>query len=134
MTDRSATDRAVEDARALLRLMQSGSAKELHVLTTNAEFFLAAAGGRPNPMRNEAPAPEASDTSLSFIRAPHIATVVRVSVVGDEVAAGQTAVVIRLLGEEISIPVTTTTRIASCHVTAGAIVEYDEPLVSVRRS
>lgn len=120
----------VGNARALLDLFGRSPWRELHLRVGDEEMFLAKQGGGADPMRRAVDRRPAQPV-LSTVRAPHLATLALVGASGEEIAEGQVLAVLELLGEEIPLPAPATGIIGAAHAAAGALVEFDQPIVDI---
>lgn len=132
--DEDAVTRAINDARALLSTLISSEWQELHVVSGDTEIFVARAGGGANPMRapqlSEVIEEPAAEPELQ-VKAPHVATIVASLQVGTLVSTGQKVATLRVLDEEKDVLSPISGTIVRIDAELGALVEYDDPLLSL---
>lgn len=119
----------VENARALLRLMEKSPWRDIHVRTRDGMLFIAKEGGAANPMRT--PAPERCSGPRIEVAAPHLASVVSILPVGSRVVAGDPVGRLELLGETIEIAAPEAGVVEAVFVQEGELVEYEAPLARI---
>lgn len=129
-----AVTRAINDARALLSTLISSEWQELHVVSGDTEIFVARHGAGANPMRaaqaSDAVEAPAAGPELQM-KAPHVATVIAALPVGTSVSAGQKVATLRVLDEEEDVLSPVSGTIVRIDAEGGALVEYDDPLLSI---
>jgi acetyl-CoA carboxylase biotin carboxyl carrier protein len=137
--DRDDAEKAVQDARALLKAMKSGDWQELHLVSGDTEIFVARSGGGANPMISPpqqgpvaatAAVQPAPDTE-TIIAAPHVATLVDLLDVGSRVAAGEKVATLHVLDDAQDVEAPVAGVIASHKAQPGILVEYGDELLMI---
>lgn len=139
------TDKAINDARALLNALLASDWREVHVRSGEAEVFIARDGGSLNPMRAIAPTPLTSVAAHSVaeplsrgadtpVTAPHVASLVDVLPVGTVVCAGQVVATLRVLEDRQSVEAPVSGTIVSVSAAPGVLLDYKAPIVSIAQT
>lgn len=131
---------ALDDARALLDTLLASDWKDAHIVSGATEIFIARDGGRANPMRaapfaagvaDAAPHGGTSAAAEIAIKAPHVATLVRTALVGEEVEVGQVLAVLSVLDAEEPLLADRAGRVSVVHAEAGALLEFGTPILAL---
>ena len=130
---------AINDARALIESLLTSGFQDMHVVSGDAEIFLARAQGRANPMRARpaavAPVAGTHATPLGaevMVKAPHIATLGATAPVGSVVSAGDTIATLSVLDEDIALLAPIAGEIIATQASSGSLVEFDQPILTLR--